>query len=155
MEVSETCNFAAISLFASPSRMLWRTWCCRSLKDRTLCSNSFLSLESAIKETHDSLVQPRSPLAGKKIFCPSRRRSLRTSSRSGVSGQGSALPKKVMCLVRGTIWASTLFVGLGLLVSKALGQTGSVNNQRVSLAMVDFGDRPATGSTYVPMDSWI
>jgi hypothetical protein len=36
-----------------------------------------------------------------------------------------------------------------------LGQTGSVNNQRVSLATVDYGDEPATGSTYVPIDSWI
>jgi hypothetical protein len=57
--------------------------------------------------------------------------------------------------MRGMLWASTLFVGLGLLGSKALGQTGSVNNQRVSLATVDYGDQPVAGSTYVPIDSWI
>src|SRR5690242_300824 len=45
--------------------------------------------------------------------------------------------------------------GFGLVGFTALGQTGSVNNQRVSLATVDYGDQPATGSTYVPMDSWI
>ncbi len=57
--------------------------------------------------------------------------------------------------MRGMLWVSTLFVGLGLLGSEALGQTGSVNNQRVSLATVDYGDQPAAGSTYVPTDSWI
>src|SRR5260370_17473451 len=57
--------------------------------------------------------------------------------------------------MRGMLWTSTLFVGLGLLASKALGQTGSANKQRVSLATVDYGDQPATGSTFVPMDSRI
>jgi hypothetical protein len=54
-----------------------------------------------------------------------------------------------------TLWTLTLFFGSGLLGSKALAQTGSGNKQRVSVAAVDYGDQPATGSTYVPMDSWI
>jgi len=53
------------------------------------------------------------------------------------------------------LWTLTLFFGFGLLGFKALGQTGSVNNQRVSLATVDAGDGPPRGSTYVPIDSWI
>ena len=57
--------------------------------------------------------------------------------------------------MRAMLWASTLFVGLGLLVSKALGQTTSVSSQRASSVTVDDGDEPAAGSTYIPIDSWI
>jgi hypothetical protein len=53
------------------------------------------------------------------------------------------------------LWALTLFFGFGLTASKALGQTGSINNQKASLATVADGDEPARGSTYVPIDSWI
>ena len=57
--------------------------------------------------------------------------------------------------MRGRLWASTLVVGLGLLASKASGQTVSGNRQSVSAPTVDYGDEPVTGSTYVPIDSWI
>jgi len=57
--------------------------------------------------------------------------------------------------MRGMLWGSTLFVGLGLLVSKALGQAGSVSSQWASSVAADDGDESARGSTYVPMDSWM
>ena len=57
--------------------------------------------------------------------------------------------------MRGRLWASTLFVGLGLLVSTALGQTGSVDKPSFSVEPVDDSDGPARGSTYIPIDSWI
>jgi hypothetical protein len=57
--------------------------------------------------------------------------------------------------VKCMLWALTLFLTSGLLGFKALGQTGSVNKQKVSLATVDDGDGPPRGSTYVPIDSWI
>ncbi len=44
---------------------------------------------------------------------------------------------------------------LGALGSKALGQTGSGNNQSVSLATAVDGDESAAGSTYIPVDSWV
>jgi hypothetical protein len=53
------------------------------------------------------------------------------------------------------LWASTLFVGLGLQGFKALGQTGPVIKQSVSVEAVDDGDGAARGSTYIPIDSWI
>jgi cobalt-zinc-cadmium resistance protein CzcA len=57
--------------------------------------------------------------------------------------------------VKCVLWALALFFGSALLGFKAVGQTGSVNNQRVSLATVVDGDEPARGSTYVSIDSWI
>jgi hypothetical protein len=45
--------------------------------------------------------------------------------------------------------------GFGLIGFTALGQTGSVNNQRGGLATVVDADQPPRGSTYVPIDSWI
>jgi hypothetical protein len=57
------------------------------------------------------------------------------------------------CFKAASVLVSSLL--LGTYCAGALGQTGSVNNQRVSLATVDYGDEPATGSTYVPIDSWI
>jgi hypothetical protein len=57
--------------------------------------------------------------------------------------------------MKSTLWASTLFVGLGLLGFKAMGQTGSVNQQSVSVPTVDDSDQPPRGSTYIPIDSWI
>src|SRR5580704_17808371 len=56
--------------------------------------------------------------------------------------------------VKCMLWALTLFLASGLQGFKALGQTGSVNKQKVSSATVD-DDEPARGSTYVPIDSWI
>ncbi len=53
------------------------------------------------------------------------------------------------------LWALTLFLASGLLGFKALGQTGSVSKQSVSVPTVDAGDGPARGSTYIPIDSWI
>jgi hypothetical protein len=53
------------------------------------------------------------------------------------------------------LWALTLFFGSGLLGFKALGQTGSVNNQRANPVTVVDRDEPPRGSTYVPMDSWM
>ena len=57
--------------------------------------------------------------------------------------------------MRGMLWALALFFGSGLLGFKALGQAGSVNQQSVSVAAVDYGDEAVAGSTYVPIDSWI
>src|ERR1700738_3352912 len=57
--------------------------------------------------------------------------------------------------MRGLLWASTLFVGFGLLASKALGQAGSVNNQRAGSTMMVDTDESPRGSTYVPIDSWM
>jgi hypothetical protein len=56
--------------------------------------------------------------------------------------------------VKCMLWGLTLFLASGLLGFKALGQTDSVNNQKVSLATVD-DDEPPRGSTYVPIDSWM
>jgi hypothetical protein len=53
------------------------------------------------------------------------------------------------------LWALTLFLAPGLLGFKALGQTGSVSKQSVSVPTVDDGNEPARGSTYIPIDSWI
>jgi hypothetical protein len=53
------------------------------------------------------------------------------------------------------LWALALFFGSGLLGFKALGQAGSVNQQSVSVPMVDNSDQPPRGSTYIPIDSWI
>jgi hypothetical protein len=53
------------------------------------------------------------------------------------------------------LWALTLFFGSGLLGFKALGQTGSVSKQGVSVPTVDDSDQPPRGSTYIPIDSWI
>src|ERR1700721_1522788 len=57
--------------------------------------------------------------------------------------------------MRGVLCASTLFLGLGLLASKASGQTASGNKQSVSAPAGDYGDEPVTGSAYIPIDSWI
>ena len=57
--------------------------------------------------------------------------------------------------MKSMLWASTLFVGLGLLGFKALGQAGSVSKQSVSVPTVNDSDQPARGSTYIPIDSWI
>jgi hypothetical protein len=57
--------------------------------------------------------------------------------------------------MRGLLWASTLFVGLGILVPEALGQTGSASNQWPVSATVVDADQPPRGSTYVPIDSWM
>ena len=57
--------------------------------------------------------------------------------------------------VKCMLWALTLFLASGLLGFKALGQTGSVSKQSVSVPTVDAGDGPARGSTYIPIDSWI
>src|SRR5260370_12320851 len=57
--------------------------------------------------------------------------------------------------VKCMLWALALFFGSGLLSFKALGQTGSVNQQSVSVPMVDNSDQPPRGSTYIPVDSWI
>ena len=57
--------------------------------------------------------------------------------------------------MRGMLWALALFFGSGLLGFKALGQTGSVNQQSVSVPPVDDSDQPPRGSTYIPIDSWI
>ncbi len=48
------------------------------------------------------------------------------------------------------LWVPTLFVGLGLLGSKALGQTGSGNNQSVSLATAVDGDESAADQRIFP-----
>jgi hypothetical protein len=53
------------------------------------------------------------------------------------------------------LWASALFLSSGFLDFKALGQTGSVNQQSVSVPTVDDSDQPPRGSTYIPIDSWI
>jgi hypothetical protein len=53
------------------------------------------------------------------------------------------------------LWALALFFGSGLLGFKALGQTGSANQQGVSVPTVDNSDQPPRGSTYIPIDSWI
>jgi hypothetical protein len=52
-----------------------------------------------------------------------------------------------------SLWASTLFVGFGLLSAMALGQTDSEGGQNPR--PVTSENREAIGSTYVPMDSWI
>ncbi|MGD0445788.1 MAG: capsule assembly Wzi family protein, partial [Edaphobacter sp.] len=57
--------------------------------------------------------------------------------------------------MRDRLWASALFVGLGLLACKALGQTSPVSSQKASSVTADDNDKSATGSTYVPIDSWI
>jgi hypothetical protein len=48
------------------------------------------------------------------------------------------------------LWVPTLFVGLGLLGSKAFGQTGSGNNQSVSLATVVEGKSPRRDQRIFP-----
>jgi len=66
------------------------------------------------------------------------------------------------------LWASTLFVGFGLLGSSALGQTGSDSSQkaqptwlarllqeRSNAGMMAYQHTSSIGSTYVPIDSWI
>src|SRR5260370_10731085 len=57
--------------------------------------------------------------------------------------------------VKCMLWALALFFGSGLLGFKALGQTGSVKEQSVSVPTVDDRDQPPRGSTYIPIDSWI
>lgn len=57
--------------------------------------------------------------------------------------------------VKYMLWAFTVFFCSGLLGSTALGQTGSVTKQSVSVPTVDYGNEPARGSTYIPIDSWI
>jgi len=60
-----------------------------------------------------------------------------------------------MVPVKCMLWALTLFLASGPLGFKALGQTGFVSKQSVSVPTVDAGDGPARGSTYIPIDSWI
>ena len=48
-----------------------------------------------------------------------------------------------------------LWFGFGISVLTALGQTGTVNKQSVSVPTVDDSDQPPRGSTYIPIDSWI
>ena len=55
--------------------------------------------------------------------------------------------------MRSMLWASTLFVGFGLLGTMAFGQTDSKDSRNPRPVTTD--NREAIGSTYVPMDSWI
>jgi hypothetical protein len=48
-----------------------------------------------------------------------------------------------------------LWFGFGISVLTALGQSGSVSKQSVSVPTVDDSDQPPRGSTYIPIDSWI
>ena len=57
--------------------------------------------------------------------------------------------------VKYMLWAFTVFFCSALLGSTALGQTGSVSKQSLSVPTVDTGYEPARGSTYIPIDSWI
>jgi hypothetical protein len=55
--------------------------------------------------------------------------------------------------MKGKLWASTLFLGVGLFGTMAFGQTESDGSKNSMPIMSDT--REAIGSTYVPMDSWI
>jgi hypothetical protein len=57
------------------------------------------------------------------------------------------------CLKAASVLASGLL--LGIYCAGALGQTGSISGQSANSVPVDDGDESATGSTYVPIDSWI
>src|ERR1700722_16321092 len=57
--------------------------------------------------------------------------------------------------VKYMLWAFAVFSCSGLLRSTALGQTGSVSKQNLSVPTVDTGYEPPRGSTYIPIDSWI